>query len=202
MNNGDDHDLKEKIQSVVTSLESDLLFEESSGDVKSQSFLLVMQTIQQQKWLSTYGNTVTCMDAIYKTNKYAFPCFFLVVKTSICIGRVVGTIIPQFETTEMICKGIKTIQGWNPSWHPKFFMTDKSSAELEAIGIAFPTCTCFICDFHRSQAFDRWVNKGCHEVPHHLKKSVMDNFKMLAYASTSKLQFLHGLKLACFRCTV
>ena len=123
---------------------------------------------------------------IYKT---AFPCFFLVVKTSISIGRVVGTIIPQFKTAEMICKGIKTIKAWNPSWNPKYFMTDKSSAELETIAIAFPACTRFICDFHRSQAFDRWVNKGCHEVPIHQKKSVMDNFRKLAYASTSKGNF-------------
>ena len=140
--------------------------------------------MQQQKWLSTYGNVVTCMDAIYKTNKYAFPCFFLFVKTSIGIGRVVGTIIPQFEMTDMICKGLKTLQAWNPLWNPKFFMTDKSSAELEAIGIAFPACTHFIYDFHRSQAFDRWVNRGCHEVPNHLKKNVTDNFRKLAYAPT------------------
>jgi len=81
--------------------------------------------------------------------------FFLVVKTSISIRRVVGAIIPQFETTDMIHKGLETLQAWNPSWNPKFFMTHKSSAELEAIGL---TCIHFICDFHRSQAFDRWVN--------------------------------------------
>ena len=31
----------------------------------SQSFLLVFQTPQQRKWLAKYGNTVTCMDAIW-----------------------------------------------------------------------------------------------------------------------------------------
>ena len=76
--------------------------------------------MQQQKWLSTYGNMVTYMDAIYKINKHTFPCFFLVVKTSIGIGRVVCTIIPQFETTDMIRKGLKTLQAWNPVWNPNF----------------------------------------------------------------------------------
>ena len=36
-----------------------------------------------------------------KTLRYGFPCFFLVVKTSIGVGRVVATIIPQFETEEL-----------------------------------------------------------------------------------------------------
>ena len=34
------------------------------------NFLLVLQTKLQKKWMTTYGNTVTLMDAIYKTNKY------------------------------------------------------------------------------------------------------------------------------------
>jgi len=108
-----------------------------------------------------YGNVVTCMDAIYKTNRYAFPCFFLVVKTSIGVGRVVGTIIPQFETADLISEGIKILKSWNPQWIPQYFMTDKRTAELEAIKIAFPSCIRFVCDFHRSQAFDRWVNNSC-----------------------------------------
>ncbi|XP_065883904.1 uncharacterized protein [Dysidea avara] len=32
-----------------------------------QPFLLVLQTKQQSKWLQQYGNTITCMDATYKT---------------------------------------------------------------------------------------------------------------------------------------
>lgn len=93
-----------QIEEAVNTMEDDLLLEACSSEVTSQPFLLVIQTPQQQKWLTTYGNVVTCMDAIYKTNRYAFPCFFLVVKTSIGIGRVVGTILPQFETADLILK--------------------------------------------------------------------------------------------------
>ena len=136
-----------------------------------------MKYIKQTNSLK-YGNMVT------------FPCFFLVIKTFIGVGRVVGTIIPQFETTEMICEGLKTLKAWNLLWNPKFIMTDKSSAELEAIGNTFPSCTCFICDFHRSQVFDIWVNKGCHEVTNHLEKNVTDSFRKLAYAPTGWVKFL------------
>lgn len=97
---------------------------------KDESFLLVYQTKLQSDWLQRFGNVITCMDAVYKTLRYGFPCFFLVVKTSIGIGRVVATVIPQFETEELIGEGLRVIKSWNPLWSPKYFMTDKSAQEL------------------------------------------------------------------------
>ena len=70
------------------------------------------------------------MDATYKTLRYGFPCFFLVVKTALGIGRVVGTIIPQYETEEFIQEELQKLKEWNPGWSPQFFMTDKSAQEL------------------------------------------------------------------------
>ena len=70
------------------------------------------------------------MDAIYKTLKYGFPCFFLVAKTAIGKGR---TIIPQYETEELIAEGLTVISSWNPGWCPDFFMTDKSAQELSKL---------------------------------------------------------------------
>ena len=84
----------------------------------------------------------------------------------------------------MISGGIKILKSWNPGWMPKFFMTDKSAAELEAIKIVFPSSIRFVCDFHQSQAFDRWVNKSCHKIPHQSNQTVINCFKTLAYATT------------------
>lgn len=184
--------LMDAIDIAVKLLEKDTIIEEVHK-LPPEQFLLVMQTPQQQKWLTTYGSVVTCMDAIYKTNRYAFPCFFLVVKTSIGIGRVVATIIPQFETTDLIAEGLRILKSWCPSWAPKFFMTDKSSAELEAIGTALPSTIRFICDFHRSQAIDRWVNKGAHDVPPDQKKCVTDKLKNLAYVTTGEYYYSCGV---------
>ena len=50
------------------------------------------------------------MDAIYRTTKYGFPCFFLTVKTSLGIGRVVGNIIADIMLTE----GLQILKQWNP----------------------------------------------------------------------------------------
>lgn len=55
--------------------------EEFTGSDAEQSFLLVLQPKQQSRWLQRYGNTITCMDATYKTLRYGFPCFFLYAKT-------------------------------------------------------------------------------------------------------------------------
>ena len=77
------------------------------------------------------------MDATYKTLRYGFPCFYVVVKTSLGVGRVVGTIIPQYETEDLIREGLQKLAEWNPSWSLQFFMTDKSTEEL-GIGKAYP----------------------------------------------------------------
>ena len=37
----------------------------------STPFLLVIQTPQQQKWMVEFGNTITCMDAIYRWTMHA-----------------------------------------------------------------------------------------------------------------------------------
>ena len=152
-----------------------------------ESFLVVLQTKKQKEWLLHYGNDVTCMDAIHKTVKYGFPCFFLVVRTSIGIDRVVGTIVPQYETEELITEGLSIIKTWNPDWKPHFFMTDKSSSELGAVASVHPECSQLLCDFHRAQAVERWVNKGTNGVLPSNKPLVTDAFRRLAYAPTGKI---------------
>lgn len=176
---------------------------------EQQPFLLVLQTRQQSKWLEQYGNTITCMDATYKTLRYGFPCFFLIVKTSLGIGRVVGTIIPQYETEELITAGLQKLSDWNPPWSPRFFMTDKSTQELGkvtacvyklnrnihlgAVKAVHPNCVRLICDFHTLQAFERWVNCSHHNVPLEAKNTVKQTFKKLIYSKTGEQIYISGL---------
>ena len=147
-------------------------------------FLLVMQTARQRELLVKYGNTVTLMDAIYKTCKYNFPCFYLTVKTSVGIGQVVATIIPEFETEEMLSQGLQILKSWTPTWNPSFFVTDKSSVELNGVAQVHPKAVRLLCDFHRAQAQDCWINKNSNGIPAQLKAVVSAKFKALAYAPT------------------
>ena len=70
---------------------------------KEHSFLLVYQTKKQKEWLELYGNIITCMDGVYKTLRYGFPCYFLVVKTS--IGIVVLS-YPNMKQRSLLLKGL------------------------------------------------------------------------------------------------
>ena len=122
-----------------------------------------------------------------KQQNMGFHVLFLVVETSLGIGRVAATIIPQYETTEMIKEGLlQILKSWNPQWKPKFFMTNKSSQELEAVAAVHPTCIRYICDFHRGQAFERWVNRAANGVTPTTRNLVLDSMKRLAYATTGK----------------
>lgn len=135
--------------------------------------------------MNKYGNNITLMDGIYRTTKYGFPCIFLTVKTSIGSGMVVAAIIPQYENEDILTEGLNILKQWNPLWSPKFTMTDKSAVELGAIGQVFPSAIRLLCDFHRSQAWERWVSKNANDVLPQDRMMVLAHLKKLAYASTS-----------------
>ena len=110
----------------------------------------------QGELLQKYGNTITLMDATYKTTRYDLALFFICVRTNVGY-QVVGEFITQSETAEQIAEALTVLKSWNPSWNPPYFMVDYSDAELGAIEQVFPHCKVFLCDFHREQAWERWV---------------------------------------------
>ena len=63
-------------------------------------------------------------------------------------------------------------------------MTDKSSVELGAIGEVHPNTIRLLCDFHRSQAWERWVNKNANDVLPQDRDIILSYLKDLAYAVT------------------
>ena len=97
----------------------------------------------------------------------------ITIKTSLGIGRVVATIISQDENEELLTEGLKVLKEWNSGWMPQFFMTDKSSIELGAIGNVLPSCIRLLCDFHRAQAWERWVSKSANGVSSQDKDMVL-----------------------------
>ena len=44
----------------------------------------------------------------------------------------------------------------NPSWEPEYFMMDYSDVEMAAVRQVY------ICEFHRDQAWERWVKERRH----------------------------------------
>ena len=70
---------------------------------------------------------------------------------------VVAEFITQSETAEHILEALFILKSWNLDWQPKFFMSDYSEAEHDALEQAFPGIKVFLCDFHREQCWERWV---------------------------------------------
>lgn len=56
--------------------------ENLTGDISGPTFIFVHQEPWQQKLMLKYGNTLSLLDATYKTTKYAFPLFLLCVRSN------------------------------------------------------------------------------------------------------------------------
>ena len=95
--------------------------------------MFVCQSKWQGRLLQKYGNELSFLDATYKTTRYAFPIFFLVVKTNFDY-QIVGTFVREGESTENITEVLNIIEDWNPGWKPLYFMSDYSDKEIISIG--------------------------------------------------------------------
>jgi len=124
-------------------------------------FLWVHQYKWQKDLLLKYGNTICLIDATHKTTKYELPLFFVCVRTNVGYS-VVSEFILESESTENISEAMQILHSWNPEWNPKFWMCDYSEAEISALECCFPDTTIYLCDFHREQAWERWVKDGKH----------------------------------------
>uniref|UniRef100_A0A7M5VBX8 Uncharacterized protein n=1 Tax=Clytia hemisphaerica TaxID=252671 RepID=A0A7M5VBX8_9CNID len=136
---------------------------EDTGDGKCQSFLFVHQEKWQRDLLQRYGDEILLLDATHKTTRYAIPLFFLVVPTNLDY-QIVATFVTENESFESILEALKVVKSWNPSLKPLFAMTDYCKEEINSLECVFPGCEVLICDFHREQAWGRWLKatkNGC-----------------------------------------
>ena len=172
----------------------DLLDNCSSADVSvntkeclqlEKPILYVHQDPWQQDLILRYGNLLTLMDATYKTTKYSVPLFFLCVKTNVSY-TVVGEFIIQSEDSDNIFEALSVISSWNPDWKPQFFLTDYSEAEMAAVAKLFPSTQLYLCDFHREQAWERWVKERSHELTNNDAEILLDLLRNCANASPNR----------------
>ena len=126
-----------------------------------QPLLWVHQTDWQKDILHRYGNTMSMLDATYKTTCYELALFFVCVRTNVGYS-VVAEFVVHSESAENIQEALQILKKWNPDWTPRFFMTDYSEAELNALELVFPKVTVYLCDFHREQAWVRWTRDHKH----------------------------------------
>ena len=148
-----------------------------------QTLLLVLQEEWQKHILERYGNTISLIDATYKTTQYDLPLFFICVRTNVGY-MVVAEFVVQSEQSDKIREAIEIIKQWNPNWNPAYFMCDYSEAELLALESCFPSVKLYLCDFHREQAWERWTKKS-------LSK---EDGEILLSGYATALELLHHVK--------
>ncbi|CAN7947606.1 unnamed protein product, partial [Ixodes hexagonus] len=122
------------------------------------TFLFCYQSKFMADILQKYGRSAVCLDATNKTTDYALPLFLLVVKTSLCY-MTVGAFMVQFETSSCIAEALEMFRTWNKELNPEYFMIDCWQAEIAAIKSVFPQSKIMLCDFHREQAWERWMRR-------------------------------------------
>ncbi|XP_069108844.1 uncharacterized protein [Argopecten irradians] len=130
---------------------------------EEESLLVIYQSKWQRNLLARYGNELVYLDATYRTTKYALPLFFLCVQTNggFC---VVGAFITEREDSSSVAEALQVIKDNNSAWTCKGFMIDSSEVEANAIHSVFPESKIYICDFHRKQAWHRWLIASKHGV--------------------------------------
>lgn len=136
------------------------------------------------------------MPHIKLPNNYELPLFFICVKTNVGYS-IVADFIVQFETSSHIEEALKVLRRWNPSWQPSHFMCDYSDAEIAALQASFPSVKVNLCDFHREQAWERWMKDQKHGVS---TEEAVEVLRACAWAPPAedheKLPFDHHYKAA------
>ena len=151
---------------------------ESAGTLETeQTFLYIHQEEWQRDLLRTYGNIITLMDATYKTTNYSIPLFFVCVKTNVNY-TLVAEFVVQSETTEQIFEALSIITSW---------VTDYSDAEMSAISMLFSNTQLYLCEFHREQAWERWVKDRKHGLNEIQAASLLDLLRDYANAPVNRI---------------
>ncbi|XP_013393643.1 uncharacterized protein LOC106161284 isoform X2 [Lingula anatina] len=161
------------VEDIPSSVKEDTLDDDPVVDMEELSdvreckmpgnkLLFVYQTPEMQRLYRIYGQTLL-LDATYRTCRYALPLFFLVVRTNVDY-QVVAFFVVQQETRESIAEALTIIRNRTPEVIPEYGMVDFASEEILALEDVYLGIQVYLCDFHREQAWVRWLNKGSNGV--------------------------------------
>ncbi|KAL5015629.1 hypothetical protein ScPMuIL_007287 [Solemya velum] len=139
----------------VESPEDNFFFQPSSS---VDHMLLVYQSSSQRDLLRKYGEEFVLMDSTHNITRYDIPLFLVCVATNVGY-YVVGSFFTERETAEQIASGLEVLKQWNKTWKPISFMCDYDVSEISAVEQTFKGCDVYVCDFHREQAWLRWLKR-------------------------------------------
>ena len=99
----------------------------------------------------------------------------------------VAEFIIQNESASSIGEALDILKQWNPRWNPPVILCDYSEAEISAIKSAFTYTSVYLCDFHREQAWTRWVSNSQHGLTKSDAEIFLSLLRQCAWASSSEV---------------
>ena len=123
------------------------------------AFLFVtFQTKLMRIMLLTYPECFI-MDGTYKVNSYLYPLLTVMVIDGEGHGMPVFHALMAKEDRNIMQKCLHVFAQQFNSSHTRCFMVDKDMAEIAAIGAIFLGIPVNLCQFHISQAVERYLRK-------------------------------------------
>ena len=95
---------------------------------------------------------------------------------------VIAEFIVQAETSKLISEALNVLKPWNPGWDTKYFMSNYSEAEHDALEHSFPGAKVYLCDFNREQCWERWVKDSKHNLTKEEGQQLLDILRDCAQA--------------------
>ncbi|XP_021366093.1 uncharacterized protein LOC110458632 [Mizuhopecten yessoensis] len=151
-------------------------------DENPMPFLFVHQTAWQRNILRKFGREMSILDSTYNTSKFELPLYLLCVQTNVGFAVVASMLLGR-DTKANLIEVLNIIRNWNHTWQPQSFMCDCDTREISALESVFNGCDVYLCDFHREQAWQRWVNDGKNNLLDK-KLEVLQLFRSLANAES------------------
>lgn len=164
--------------------------EKSGGKlvIKENPFIAVVVTpIMRRAFLQDLSNemvfvdssgscdqTNTCITFVFTSNKTG----------AIPIACVLHTAQTEANYTLAFATAKEAIDIENKKFDPKVFMTDDSASERNALSAVFPNSMLLLCTFHLCQALWRWLWQTDHNIKKEDRRTAMEMFRNILYAST------------------
>lgn len=129
--------------------------EDSAASECEDTLLFYFQTKFMRNMLRNYRGSVGC---VHKAGEHALPPSLLAVKMPSGYTQA-GMFIVQFDTAHCITEALDVFKQWCNNWSPQHWMEDYSKTKIDAFQQVLPESKISICDFHKKQAWQRWLGR-------------------------------------------
>lgn len=173
----------EPVARVDENDEDDMFYYLPTLDRSKTSLLFIHQSAAQLRLLKRYHHMVL-MDATYRVCRLAIPLYIMAVKTNIAYMPVAIFIVESEDAASI--QEVLTILKEHWDKHDieiQNWMVDCSPTEIFALQNVFLDSRVFMCDFHRIQAWNRWLKTRTNgSSAHHIE--IISILKRIGAAAT------------------